>query len=301
MSDNLDQKQDNSVEFEDISSGERIWDNEEDSSLTQENASNINNLEEAVIDSPKTASPISDFFSKISLPTPKRSRVSKIIAFNNGEPLTFSLKRIIFELFVVAFVFTAVFGLYLGVFLVETTLSANSSITLEGDDFEEKQSVSIEFIQGSNNETAILSTISQWAGKTDTKTLADDLHPNDLRDELQAALPSYYIDMQKNVPNFDLLMMTYQSLKNGRPVIVMIGDETDGSYEYAIVDSFNGEDSVVGITGTSLRDKAYSTEDLINLTRFNTEEQDLLFKIGLVIGKYDVNTVFFIDDKNDNL
>ncbi|MFI3206228.1 MAG: hypothetical protein R3Y33_03170 [Clostridia bacterium] len=287
---------------EDISSGMKIKDEkslveDEDffsdvSSFSQDNSYNN-----------KPSSFFQSFFKKIDDANDKFSTISfrlkrgKRHCFNNGEPVSSAVKKFFFEIFLVVFVLgifvAGNFGLYK--LKVYNTTASVTSFAVDRSYIDE-QAVTLDYDYTKNSATSAINAVADCAGYTTAINLDEDITQEDMKLELEDALPDYYVSLMTNMTDYELLDGIYQSLKNGLPVMVMIIGEDEGDFCYVVVEKYNANDKVITVKNQNGIKELMSVDKFLTLTRFEAYDINLTNQIGLIFGKYNNNTAFFFNE-----
>lgn len=236
----------------------------------------------------------------------KRSR-RDMITLNNGEPLSFAIRKVVAELLVVVLCAGLVLGFFFGREFLLDKLTNNTVGSLStSSSYKERQYVKLTSQVTSKGNYACIDMLSQWAGTpADTKKLLSDNGGRDItglsggmEKELLKALPTKNITKRENLSNHDLIIDIYNSLKLGNPVLVAVADPEDTGISYAVVTTISSAKEALAMLDTDGKRQVLSFKEFIEASRYKGVD-DFSLRLSLAFGLQNKNTAFFFTDKED--
>lgn len=241
----------------------------------------------------------------------KRSRIKEEkppIVFNNGEPLSFAVKKVIKECAFIIICLAVVSGFFLGkqFYIAKTTDDGIGTLSLSS---QYKKARAVKNLKSApqieSDGYSCIEVVSKFFGKSiDEKKMRETYDGRDitgeasgLETELSRALVGMTVTRRENISDYTLMTQIYESLKNGKPVIVACTDTNGGSMSYAVVSSVNTAKEALGLVRPDGTVHSVKIDKFLSSTRFeNFKSMSLFTHLGLAVGYYNINTAFFITD-----
>lgn len=233
----------------------------------------------------------------------------EVTTLNNGEPLSFAMRKMLKETLIVLVCLVVVTGFFFGREFVLDKLTNNEYGGISTS-AQYKKGYGVKGItpvaaSGSDG-YAVIGAIGTWAG-----TVVDEsqrIRENEGKDitkmadgmerELQSCLPEKQVTRKDNLSNYSLLTQIYDSLKAKTPVLVGCSDKEGKEMSYAVVYSMNTQKSTVSVIRPDGTKEKISFNNFIAATRYETLKNiSLPTKLGFATGIYNKNTAFFITEK----
>ncbi|MFI3324620.1 MAG: hypothetical protein R3Y35_00425 [Clostridia bacterium] len=223
-----------------------------------------------------------------------------IITFNNEEPLSFAIKKVVFEIVVVLFF---IIGLILILSVVQFGFSK-----LGNDDIENLSSsslyestVNINGIEINNNyddtlPNNIVISVSDFYNIDIEDEISLSPIPRVLKLQLSKNFSNLDVTLLTNTSNYSYLTQIYTHLQNNNIVIVCLS--VNDSISYAIVTELDAAKSKITVALSDGSTETMSIDNFILATRYDNETKlSLKLKFLKMIGAYSVNTAFIISDE----
>ncbi len=124
----------------------------------------------------------------------------------------------------------------------------------------------------------------------------ETLFPDEVAACMASALSDEQVQVRAGMSNRDLLVRTYQSLQENRPVIVLLATEQAGetSLQYAVVTAMNTAEDTITVLSPDDGTKTYAIADFLAATRFDAyDDMPLDIRLGLTFGSFARNTAIF--------
>lgn len=131
-------------------------------------------------------------------------------------------------------------------------------------------------------------------GKLFKKSVGEDIFPDEVLACLKTALPDREVEMKTGMSNSDLLTSIHESLSEGLPVVVLLGEIS--GFHYGIVTDMNTQEDFLSVvdpeSGIAAR---YSTEDFLEATLLQSyQNMPAPQKLAVAIGSWVKNTAIFV-------
>lgn len=137
---------------------------------------------------------------------------------------------------------------------------------------------------------------------TDGTAFEKDIHetifPEDVEACMERALPADRVLLKENVSNLDLLVQIHESLRENKPVIVLLSaaDAPEFTLQYCAVIHMDAENDRIILENPNVGTQEYTFDDFIAATRFkNHEDMPYQMKLALQVGTWSPNTAIFVD------
>ncbi|MEG1428040.1 MAG: hypothetical protein RSC76_10160, partial [Oscillospiraceae bacterium] len=233
-----------------------------------------------------------------------------IKTLNNGEPVSFAIRKMIKESMIILVCIGVVFGFFFAKEFVVDKLSDNAygslSVSTRYNDPVGLANIA-PVINKDSDGYACLQTVCAWAGGA-TPNISTMLAahggkditnlPDGMEKELTRALPNKVVTQKVNLANYSLLTQIYDSLKAQNPVLVSCTPEKHNLRSYAIVTAMDTKNATVAMLYADGKAATLSFADFIASTRFeNYKKKPLPVRLGFALGLYTKNTAFFFTDK----
>ncbi len=249
---------------------------------------------------------ISEFAQRANYnPTQKRKKekhTSKLKVFNNNEPVSFAVVKMVKEmLFLLVFVMVVV-GILISYNQV-WALSTNDSVYYITEDEVYNQSYQLELtaVSRENSVDFVIDTFSAYFALSKPEVEYDLISAADTQKVLDDWLSNYKVDVYENLNNYRYIEKIYESLGSGLPVIFMYFDDESNSVEYALITGINPHEDQITVMYNNGASETTTLDEFLAKTRYEEEgSENIMFDIYLSLGLYNRNTAIFMYEEGIN-